>query len=347
LRKRLFALAASALMFLSACNIVNVTEAATINGKPVLKNQYLFYLDQGKMSAFSMAQQNGDSIAADEDWNTVMIEGVTAGEYAKNLAKRFLKESVVMREKALELGITLTAEDEATVTNYKTQIVDQYGGRFEYQQHFDRMGLTDSDVTTLAKDTIYGNKIWQKYYEEDESFQNVSDEEVLKAYNDEYAMAKHILILNQPEAVTDEVEEKTPEEMDAEAREKAQGILDRLLVGENFDALMNEFSEDPGLLESPDGYLFTKGQMVPQFEEAAFALQAGEMTNELVQTDYGYHIILRLENPTEGEEFEAARDAISGTVLSGKFEGLVEQWGNELNFVFNDAVIDKIKVTTQ
>ena len=88
-----------------------------------------------------------------------------------------------------------------------------------------------------------------------------------------------------------------PELDPAAKRAKAQGILDRAKAGEDFAALANEFSEDPGN-KGPDGagkggaYAdIPKGQMVAPFETAALALEPGQISPELVETDFGFHII--------------------------------------------------------
>jgi parvulin-like peptidyl-prolyl isomerase len=80
-------------------------------------------------------------------------------------------------------------------------------------------------------------------------------------------------------------------------RAKAQGILDRAKAGEDFAALANEFSEDPGN-KGPDGTMqggiykdVPKGRMVAPFEAAALALQPGQVAADLVPTDFGFHII--------------------------------------------------------
>jgi len=88
-----------------------------------------------------------------------------------------------------------------------------------------------------------------------------------------------------------------PELDPARKRAEAQEILDRAKAGENFAALANEFSEDPGNI-GPNGVLtggiykdVPKGRMMASFEAAALALQAGQVGPELVRTDHGYHII--------------------------------------------------------
>jgi parvulin-like peptidyl-prolyl isomerase len=75
-------------------------------------------------------------------------------------------------------------------------------------------------------------------------------------------------------------------------KEKAQGLLDRVKKGENFEKIASEFSDDPRSKTSGgDLGWFGKGKMDPTFEAAAFALQKGQTTGELVKTRLGYHII--------------------------------------------------------
>ncbi len=88
-----------------------------------------------------------------------------------------------------------------------------------------------------------------------------------------------------------------PEIDPVQKRAKAQGLLDRAKAGEDFASLANEFTEDPGN-KGPDGkgqggiYKDTpKGRMVAPFEAAALALEAGQVSPELVETDFGFHII--------------------------------------------------------
>jgi len=75
---------------------------------------------------------------------------------------------------------------------------------------------------------------------------------------------------------------------------EALAILDRIKNGEKFGKLAKDLSTDSGSAKK-DGNLgyFTKGKMVKQFEEAAFKLQIGQVS-EPVKSEFGYHIIKRL-----------------------------------------------------
>jgi parvulin-like peptidyl-prolyl isomerase len=75
-------------------------------------------------------------------------------------------------------------------------------------------------------------------------------------------------------------------------KEKAQGLLERVKKGENFEKIASEFSDDTGSkVNGGDLGWFGKGRMDPAFEAAAFALQKGQTSNELVKSQFGYHII--------------------------------------------------------
>ncbi len=126
-----------------------------------------------------------------------------------------------------------------------------------------------------------------------------TDAEV-RAYADGqgYYKVKHILLS------TKEADGSTPLDEAAVAEKKAQadGLLAQLRAAEDpialFSQLMDEYGEDPG--QPPEGYDAYKGQMVPEFEQASLALKDGEISG-VVESDFGYHIILRL--PLEVEQF--------------------------------------------
>ncbi len=116
--------------------------------------------------------------------------------------------------------------------------------------------------------------------------------DINEIYNSEYVKANHILILTQDSVTGEAFDEKGK----ADAKKLAEDILKKLKKGEDFNKLCDEYTEDPGHATYPDGYVFTKGEMVKEFEDAAYSLKEGEISG-IVETSYGYHILKRLPLP--------------------------------------------------
>ena len=97
---------------------------------------------------------------------------------------------------------------------------------------------------------------------------------------------------------------------DTDAQAKAEKILADLKGGADFAALAKEYSADPGsAAKGGDLGLFAKGNMVPEFDEAAFALQKPGELSGLVKTQFGYHILqLEARRPAGVRPFEEVRD---------------------------------------
>lgn len=92
-----------------------------------------------------------------------------------------------------------------------------------------------------------------------------------------------------------------------EARQNAQQALERALAGEDFAGLAKEFSDDPGSAEQGgDLDFFSRGVMVPEFEEVAFRedFNAGEVHPEVIESQFGFHIIKKTDQRGEGDERE-------------------------------------------
>lgn len=126
-----------------------------------------------------------------------------------------------------------------------------------------------------------------------------------------------------------------------QAEAKAQEVLAKLNAGEDFDTLMNEYCEDPGLAESPDGYVFTRGQMVAPFEKAAFAMEENEVSG-LVPTDYGYHIIKRVPLNLEAEE---EKGIINSMVQEEAITNYIRTIKAKSDIKINNEVVKKVKPT--
>ena len=148
------------------------------------------------------------------------------------------------------------------------------------------------DMTKVA--VLYQGGFKLLYGENGEKVSDADAQTVLDQYG--FINANHILRLT-----TDKTSgEALSEEAVAAAKAKADELSAELRAIEDHDELLarfkelkDSFDEDSGKVSNPDGYVFTSGQMVPEFENAALALKEYEVS-EPVQSSYGYHVILRL-----------------------------------------------------
>ena len=118
------------------------------------------------------------------------------------------------------------------------------------------------------------------------------------------------------------------ESYNQDAQKRAEDILKQIQNGVDFATLAQEYSEDPGSAsQGGDLDWFKKGAMVKEFEEAAFSLQKGEVTSQLVKTQYGYHIIKKIDERSD-EEIRASHILIK----TRQAEDYLSPWKNtEIN----------------
>lgn len=124
----------------------------------------------------------------------------------------------------------------------------------------------------------------------------------------EMVRARHILIMANASA-SDEDKKK--------AKSKAGDVLKRIKAGENFAGIASELSDDPGSkAKGGDLGFFSKGRMVPEFEKAAFALKPGGVS-DIVETQFGYHII-KVEEKKEPvlEPYDKVKDRVRDKILN-------------------------------
>ncbi len=190
--------------------------------------------------------------------------------------------------------------------------------------------LTSAVYTRVYEAAVMYTQLQERYFGE-ASGDYPTDAEVLAYAQDQMGVyrAKHILLLTKDMSQTVTNEDGTTgyapldDAVIAEKRALADDLLAQLRAAEDpialFDQLMNQYSEDTGLAANPDGYTTYKGYMVPEFEDTALSLKDGEIS-EVVESDYGYHIILRL--PLDPADYRE-------DMVAGLMQERVDQWLSE------------------
>lgn len=157
---------------------------------------------------------------------------------------------------------------------------------------------------------------------------SLEDEEISSYYEQhqgqfrvpESRQARHILLKADP---------ADAEEIHRQQRRIAEEVLEKARNGEDFVTLARDYSEGPAAVDGGDLGFFSRGQMVKPFDDAVFAMQAGEIS-DIVQTDFGYHII-KLEEirPAAIRSLTETRDEIADKLRLEQAKSLTFQVAGE------------------
>ena len=155
----------------------------------------------------------------------------------------------------------------------------------------------------------------------------------VKAHPEEQVHARHILIATKSAEMPTEQGQGGLDK--PAARAKAEEVLKRVKAGENFENLAKEYSDDGSKQNGGDLGWFGKGRMVPEFENAAFALQPGQ-TSEIVESQFGFHII-KNEGRRTGDP-ERASQEVAQEKEKKLIEEIVKRQSGHITIAENFAV---------
>lgn len=287
----------------------------TVNGTDVPAGAYFYWMSYYS----SYLKYYYESSGGEEDFSLDMAYGdTTYGEYVQKETESTIINSVIAAQQAQERGIQLSDEalsslddlnkntDPNTLLYYAT---DLDGQKFVY---------TNYNYTDALENSLFEKG--GDYYPSKKTLQDFRKDNVFGA--------KHILLMTS--GMDDAEKEKV--------KETIQGYLDEILKSDDpvstFDQIMSEKSEDTGLAQYPDGYTFMTGDMVSEFEDAVAGLKVGEITPELVESSYGYHIIMRIDPDEDQIDDDTLKERYEDTT----FNGLMEQWANDATVTTSDAL---------
>lgn len=300
----------------------NDTVLLTVNGVDVTAEEYLYWL--GNMTSYydMMMSMYGSSLNLDE---AVDSDGTTWGEQLKEIAYQNAVLIAVTPEAAARNGVTLDDEDLAELRQQRESNIESAGSEAKYAYQLQGMNISDETSFGLDLTSALFTKLEETYTQKlltAGGAEALTDEDVA-AYVEETGLlrAKHILLLTKDPDTGEDYDNAKK----AEQKAKAEDILAKLREDPaQFDTLMNENSEDSGLSSYPDGYLFGPNEMVTEFEEGTRALAVGEIS-ELVESTYGYHIILRLDADCEESRQECAESKFNEMMSAVVESAVVEK----------------------
>ena len=314
------------------------TVVMTIDGSEVYWNEFAFWLCT---TAKELADEAGVSMI--EDWNAVYDTqtGETWGDRLLANVVEKEKQFHSLEAKAEGYGLELGEEGEAYVENSLAESLAafQIPSEEESGETLRRYYL-DADVLRYqAKISYLYLLLYQEMFGADG--EKLSDAELNDYVAQEgFITVRHILL-----STMDENGNPLSDEQKEKKLRQATRIIERLSEIEDneerlarFDRYSNEYNEDPGVEQYPNGYCFTAGQMDEAFEAASAALQPWEVSPEPVESAYGYHVILRL--PTTGDDVidineDGTPYLLRSDAAQATYTALVQAWIDDAEVVWS------------
>jgi len=257
----------------------------------------------------------------------MVMTGRTLEPDQRTEMKKKVLDGLIDRELLIQeshkLGIKVS---EAEINDQLAALKKRFPNEQEFNSRLVSMKMTEADLKAQFGQDMTLKKVIEQ---EVASKITISDEDTKTFYDghpdlfktQEMVRASHILIRVDPKAAdADKVK----------AREKIAEIQKRIQKGEDFAALAKELSECPSSAKGGDLDFFQRGQMVGPFEEAAFSLKPGSVS-DIVETQFGFHLIKVTEKKDAGTmPYAEIKDRITQHLKQEKVDQQLSQHVEQL-----------------
>lgn len=316
------------MLLLTACSTKLPEDViASVNGVDIPVEYY-------EKTIAKVGEDNGfEAVYGPDVWTYEIEPGIT---FKQKFSHQML-DIIITQEMVYQDAVSknLVADDK--------EIQDEYDAYMEivkkdpeYSAFVEKNNIDEAFVKEHLTKSLTYNKYSSAMMEEI----SISDEEIQKYYDENIAdftknevKASHILI-----STMDENDQPLTEDKKAAKLDEANEILGRAKAGEDFAALAEEYSDDPGsAINGGDLGFFQPGVMVPEFNDAAFAMKVGDIS-DIVETQFGYHIIYVTDKNDEVTSFEEAKETIKNQLKFKKYEEQMADLTKSTKIIVNEAL---------
>ena len=262
-----------------------------------------------------------------------MPQGMEINDWMRNQVRSSVVEMLVEREllnqKLAEKKLDVTDED--VMKEIETIAAAQNLTMEQVPAEIEKFGMTMDDLKSQIRMKVQMDKLVAAEMKDGK----VTDEDVKKFYDDnpqyfekpEQVQASHILV---------KVEKDASDADKAAAKTKIEGLLKQVKEGGDFAELAKANSDCPSKERGGDLGMFGRGQMVKEFEDAAFGMEVGQIS-DIVETQFGYHIIKKTGAAA------AKKDAMEDVAPRIR-QHLEQQKRNEFWQTYNKQLHDEAKI---
>lgn len=223
----------------------------------------LIYMEPSGQSQ-TVAKVNDEPITIDQMHEAVVAQFGPQG--VDQVIEQLITEELI-RQAAEAAGVQLTDDD---IESELAKVREQFPSEQQYHDTLNQVGLTEDKLKEQMQSQVLLDKMLASEVQvTDAQVSELFEQRKQELTDPERIRASHILV---------------------GTREEAEQILDEFQAGAEFAALAAEHSTDGSAMQGGDLGYFGHGDMVLPFEEAAFALEQGELSG-IVETQYGFHLI--------------------------------------------------------
>lgn len=327
--KKIIALILSLVVTLSLIGCIQDKTVATVNESEITLGNYEKLLALNKLTM--------ESYYGSDVWSTEIEEGKTYEDTLKEMVIDSMTTSEVIYQEAEKQKVAPTDEQiQEQIESFNESIKDDE----DYQKQLKNIGIDEEFLKYQFSRDLANANLQEKFTEEadiSESEMKTYYDENKDSYYTDTVTASHILIKTQ-----DDEGNELSEDKKKEAKEKAEEVLAKVKSGEDFAELAKEYSEDSSASSGGELGTFGRNKMVAEFEDAAFAMKKGEIS-DIVETEYGYHIIKVTDRVDKQQTFDEVKDQVKSTLASDKYNEHVEKLKEDSTIETKEDIVKSAK----
>lgn len=328
--KKIFTLILCLMMTVSLVGCSSKNEpVATVNGTDITLGNYEKLLALNKSSM--------ESYYGTDLWSQEIEDGKTYKDMVKEMVIETMIASEIIYQQAEKDKVAPTDEEiKEQIDSFNESIKDDT----EYKKSLKKMGIDEKFLKYQFARDLANVNLEEKFEKE----VKISDDEMKKYYEEnkddfyvDTVTASHILL----KTIDDEGNELSDAKK-KEAKKKAEEALKKVKAGEDFATVAKEYSEDSSASSGGELGTFGRGQMVTAFEDAAFGMKVGEIS-DIVETEYGYHIIKVTDKVDKQETYDEVKDEIKSILANEKYAEYVEKLKTDSKIEKKEDIVKSAK----